>query len=214
MSHDWITAEEEYLKDLAKICEELAQRFHKYYIFYRRQQNRVRIPVIAVSSVSGLLSFGTTVFPAATQGYVAIGVGVANMIVALVGSIESFLKIQEIVTGSLAASLNFTKLCEQITVELALPRDRRNSPGIVYVRECYSNYEKYWEASPTVFNRVRFVRPSTRGLPIATDPADTALLLTPSIGGEEKTPSIFDEGAQWSPSPKHRTMGGTIDLPI
>lgn len=210
MTHDWITAEEDYLRDLAKLSEDLAQRFHKYHLFYRHQQNRVRIPIISVSSVSGLLSFGTTVFPPSMQPFVAIGVGVANMIVALVGSVESFLKIQEIITGSLVASLNFTKLCEQITVELALPRDRRNSPGIVYVRECYSAYEKFWEASPTVFSRIRFVRPYTRGLAIGMD---TALTMSPSIP-EEKTPSMFEDGAQWSPSPKNRTVGGTIDLPL
>lgn len=213
MTHEWIAAEEEYLRDLARLCEEFAQRFHKYYIFYRKQQNRVRIPIIAVSSVSGLLSFGTTVFPKETQGYVAIGVGVANMIVALVGSIESFLKIQEIVTGSLTASLNFTQLCEQITMELALPRDRRNSPGIVFVRECYSSFEKFWESSPTVFRRVRFVRPLTRGLPLDMD-TDATLQITPSTM-EEHTPSMYDEGAQWSPSPRNKTPAGVaIDLPV
>jgi hypothetical protein len=197
---EWVDEDEDYLRDLSRISQELAQKFHAYYTFYKKQQARIRIPIITLSSISGLLSFGTTVFPLNAQPFVSIGVGISGMLVALVGSIESFLKIQEIVTGSLAASLNFTKLTEQITVELALPRERRNSPGLVYVRECYGAYEKYWESAPSVFRRIRFVRPALRG-PGRT--ADAGGMTTPpnSPTLDEVTPhSMFDDGPQWSPS--------------
>lgn len=202
-SHEWVTEEEEYLRDLSRMSQELAQKFHAYYTFYKKQQTRIRIPIITLSSISGLLSFGTTVFPANAQPFVSIGVGISGMLVALVGSIESFLKIQEIVTGSLTASLHFTQLTEQITVELALPRDRRNSPGIVYVRECYQLYEKFGESAPSVFRRVRFVRPCSRGLRLdALSPATDAaspMPMTPSVMQEATPASMFEEPPQWSP---------------
>jgi hypothetical protein len=156
---DWSEAEEFYLIELCKLSQVLAQRYNECYLTYRRRETRVRIPIIALSSISGLVSFGTTVFPPQYHGAVNISVGVSAMFVALVGSIESFLKIPEIIAGSVSASLNFTKLAESISVELALPRFKRNSSGIVFLRESYKTYEKYSEAAPNVFKHIRFVRP-------------------------------------------------------
>ena len=156
---DWSEAEEFYLIELCKLSQYLAQRYNICYLTYKRYQTRTRIPQIVISSISGLFSFGTSVFPPSYHSAVNISVGVSAMVVALVGSIESFLKIPEIIAGSISASVNFSKLAETISVELALPRHKRALSGILFLREAYKTYEKHSEAAPSVFKHVRFIRP-------------------------------------------------------
>lgn len=158
---EWSEAEEFYLLELCKLSQYLAQRYNICYLDYKKKQTRTRIPQIVVSSISGLFSFGTSVFPENYHSAINVSVGISSMLVALVGSIESFLKIPEIIAGSITASINFTKLAETISVELALPRHKRTSSGIVFLREAYKTYEKHSEAAPSVFRHVRFIRPFT-----------------------------------------------------
>lgn len=162
MAMEWSESEEFYLGELCRLCQELAQKYNVCYLVYKKRQNRVRLPMIAMSSISGLISFGTSIFPDGYQSAVNISVGISSMLVALVGSIESFLKIPEIIAGSVQASMNYTKLAESISVELALPRNKRTSSGIVFLRECYKTYEKHCEAAPNVFTHVRFIRPQDK----------------------------------------------------
>ena len=156
---DWSESEELYLTELTKISQYLSQRYNSCYLEYKRHQTRIKLPSICLSSIASLLSFGTSVFPKEYHSAVNISVGCSAMLVALVGTIESFLKIPEIVAGSLEASMNYLKLAEHISVELSLPRHKRTAPGIVFLREAYKTYEKHSEASPNVFRTVRFVKP-------------------------------------------------------
>jgi len=157
--NDWSEQEEVYLSELVKISQYLSQRYNITFLEYKRRQTRTRIPQILLSSISGLFSFGNSTFPPDYSGAVNIACGVSSLVVALIGAIESFLKIPEIMAGALQASINFIKLAEAITVELALHRHKRSSSGIVFLREAYKTYEKHTEAAPNVFKTVRFVRP-------------------------------------------------------
>jgi len=205
MAMEWSESEELYLGELCRLCQELAQKYNVCYIIYKKRQNRVRLPMIALSSISGLISFGTSIFPDGYQSAVNISVGISSMLVALVGSIESFLKIPEIIAGSVQASLNFTKLAESISVELALPRHKRTSSGIVFLRECYKTYEKHCEAAPNVFTHVRFIRPQDKfggiggmggagagGMPAGAGVGSPRERRRTTGGLEETTPSTYD----------------------
>jgi hypothetical protein len=156
----WCTAEEEYLQELAAVCRRLAQAYLVVYHTYRTRQKRVRVPMIAISSASGMLSFGTEVFPSDWHKYINICVGIAGLLVALVGSIESFLRLTDTIANSATASLNLEKLAETICLELSLPIHRRNASGTSFVRASYGAYEKIMESAPNVLKRVVFLRPS------------------------------------------------------
>jgi hypothetical protein len=213
---DWCEQEEKYLTELIKICQYLSQRYNLTYLQYKRKQTRIRIPQIILSSVSGLLSIGTSSFPSAYQGTVNISVGVSSLVVALIGAIESFLKIPEIIAGSLQASISYIKLAESITVELALPRHKRSTSGVLFLRENHKTFEKISEAAPSVYKVVRFVKPypyDKRGGPSAID--DPSEELTPiSMATFEGKSLENNDTPAGSPAGWRPTQRTAIDLPV
>lgn len=170
----WHKEEEEYLKDLSRLCEELCQKFKIYHDIYKARQAKFRIPSIIISSITGLASFGNSNFPKEYQNAVNIGVGACAIFIAILNSIESYMKIGEIIGGTIQASINFQKLKEMIDVELALPLENRSCQGIIFLRQCYQTYEKYWDLAPNILRKMRFVKPSG-GIPISSTPMDTAM---------------------------------------
>jgi len=156
----WLPEEEVYLKDISKLSQELSSKFKRYHDLYRERQAKFKIPSIIISSITGIISFGTSNFPAGYSNYVSIGVGVSSLFIALLSAIESYMKIGENMSGCIQASISFQKLKESIDVELTLPIEDRTGQGIIFLRECYSRYEKIWDLAPTILKNVRFIRPS------------------------------------------------------
>jgi hypothetical protein len=108
----WLPEEEIYLKELSRLCQELSNKYKLYYELYKRRQARFRIPSIIISSVTGLLSFGSSNFPVDAREYVSIAVGMASLFIALLNSIETFMRISENMSGSAQASIELQKLKE------------------------------------------------------------------------------------------------------
>lgn len=178
----WNREEEEYLRDLSRLCEELCQKFKIYHDIYKSRQAKFRIPSIVISSITGLASFGNSNFPEEYQNLVNIGVGACSIFIAILNSIESYMKIGEIIGGTLQASINFQKLKETIDVELSLPVDNRTCQGIIFLRQSYQNYEKYWDLAPNILRKMRFIKP-TGGIPVSSTPLNGAfktMALTPT----------------------------------
>jgi len=144
----WLPEEEVYLQDISKVCQELSTKFKRYHDLYRERQAKFKIPAIIISSITGIISFGTSNFPPEYSNYVSIGVGVSSLFIALLNAIESYMKIGENMSGCIQASMSFQKLKESIDVELSLPKEDR------------SKYEKIWDLAPTILKNVRFIRPS------------------------------------------------------
>lgn len=220
MAHMWNAQEEDYLRSLSQVCQELSQKFKVYHDVYLKRQFKFRIPSIVISSITGLASFGTTNFPDNYQNFVSIAVGASSIFIAILNSIESYMKIGEIISGTLQASINFQKLKEQIDIELALPIEDRNSQGIVFVRECYAMYEKYWDLSPHILARVRFIKPygnmegamqvTPTGQPIAP-PAPVSMRRTESFENTIESPkdAVFIE---MTPPPNSAPSARVVNL--
>lgn len=172
----WNKEEEEYLRDLSRLCEELCQKFKIYHDIYKARQAKFRIPSIIISSITGLASFGNSNFPEEYQNFVNIGVGACSIFIAILNSIESYMKIGEIIGGTLQASINFQKLKETIDVELSLPVENRTCQGIIFLRQCYQNYEKYWDLAPNILRKMRFIKPAG-GMPISATPMNSKMKL-------------------------------------
>lgn len=156
----WLPEEEVYLRDVSKLCQELSAKYKRYYELYKNRQAKFKIPSIIISSVTGLTSFGTSNFPEKYQKWVSIAVGASSLFIALLNSIESYMKIGETMSGCLQTSISLQKLKEFIDIELSLPLDDRSTQGILFLRDCYSKYEKILDLSPSILKNVRFIRPS------------------------------------------------------
>jgi hypothetical protein len=156
----WLPEEESYLKELSRLCQELSNKYKLYYELYKTRQARFRIPSIIISSVTGLLSFGSTNFTPTSREYVSITVGIASLCIALLNSIETYMKIAENMAGSAQACIELQKLKESIDMELSLPLDDRPTQGILFLRDCYTRYERILDIAPNIFKTIRFIKPS------------------------------------------------------
>lgn len=144
----WYDREEEYLHFLKETCIELSQVYMELYLRTHKIQTKLRLPVIALSSCSGVASFGSSSFNAKTMKYISIGVGIINVFIAIVQTYESYLKIGDIVSKSLSASQALKKLADHIECEIFIPIEDRDSSGITYLRECFSRYQAIIDQAP------------------------------------------------------------------
>lgn len=145
---NWLKQEEEYLTNIKGSSLSLSQSFHKVYFRKKKFQSRLRIPAIIVGSFTGVASFGTSTFPKNMQRWVAIIVGLVNIGIAVLNTIESFFKVSEDMTSARNTSEQLRKLAEDIDRELALPQIDRETSGIIFLREAYTRYQQILNQAP------------------------------------------------------------------
>jgi len=152
--HFWCEREEEYLQLLHKSCVELAETYRKLYVEYSRIQNKLRLPAIILSSLSGAASFGASSFaasskdPEKTQGYISIAIGIVNVFIATIQTYESFKKIADIVSKSISTCLALKKLSEDIHCMVFIPPGDRDTAGIMYLRDAFNRFQSIMDQAP------------------------------------------------------------------
>lgn len=205
---EWADEHVVYLQELRETTKSLAQKFKIVHDRYRSKQMKIRIPTIVISTITGISSFGVSTYPPTAQMYVPIVVGCLNVFVAIISSIESFLKINEIIVSSLNASLLFMKLSEKIGMELRVPETERETSGINTVRNSFIEYDKIMsESTVTVLKNLRWIKPFSSGNAAnaahaahaahAADAADAADASIRIVVNDDPTPS----SQSLSPSP-------------
>jgi hypothetical protein len=120
------------------------------YIKTHRIQTKLRLPAIILSSCSGVASFGSSGFTPNTMRYITIGVGVINVLIAIIQTYESYLKIGDIVSKSLSASQSLKKLADDIQCEIFIPIEDRNANGVTFLRDCFSRYQAILDQAPPI----------------------------------------------------------------
>lgn len=162
--HAWHPEEIRYLEKLSRTCQELSNRYKALYTAYKSKQVKYKLPTIILGSVLGLASFGSAQFGEGNQNKIAIFVGATNIVISIISSVEAFLKLGENMSGSLVASTSYQKLKEKIDVELSIPEDGRTGSGLMFLRECYSEYQKIGDLAPAVLVRNRYITEETSKL--------------------------------------------------
>jgi hypothetical protein len=155
----WLPAEQQYLIKMSQTCKRLTDKFKAIHSRYNKYQARFRIPSIILSSITGLFSMGNSNFPDGYQQYVSIGVGIVSVSIAVLGSIETYMKIGDIMGHCMLAATNFHKLKEKIDCELALPVKDRRTSGILFIRECSTEYHKAFAVGGNFIKSDWFIQP-------------------------------------------------------
>lgn len=145
---NWLQQEEEYLSNIKTSSLSLSQSFHKVYFRKKKIQTKLRIPAIIIGSFTGVASFGTSTFPTFMQRWVAVIVGLVNIGIAVLNTVESFFKISEDMTAAKSTSEQLRKLAEDIDRELALPQIDRETSGIIFLRDAYTRYQQILNQAP------------------------------------------------------------------
>lgn len=144
----WHRSEERYLRVLHDICNKLSKEYMELYTLSHSFQTKMRIPAIILSSCSGVASFGSAGFGSEAQRYIGIGVGIVNVVIAIIQTYESYTKIGDIVSKSLSSSLAFKKLADTIYCETFVPVENRIANGITFLRDCFARYQAILDQSP------------------------------------------------------------------
>jgi hypothetical protein len=156
VAHFWCEREEEYLELLHKTCLELAEVYRKLYVESSRIQNKLRLPAIILSSLSGAASFGASSFasssadPTKTQGYISISIGIVNVFIATIQTYESFKKIADTVSKSISTCLALKKLSEDIHCMIFIPPGDRDTAGVMYLRDAFNRYQSIIDQAPAL----------------------------------------------------------------
>lgn len=144
----WTKQEEDYLRILEERCTSLSKDYHKVYFNLQTYQSRLRIPAIVIGSFTGVASFGTSTFPKQYHSMISIIVGIVNVCIAILNTIESYYKLGENINLSSTASIQLRQLANDINKELAIDTNVRETSGINYLRDCYTRYQQITSGAP------------------------------------------------------------------
>ena len=150
MEETWCEEEELVLRYIQNHCEYLSRKYRTVYVNKGQQQAKFRIPSIILGGITSVTSFGSYSFPPSTYRVISMTVGGISLFIAILNTIESYMKIGETMGASLQTSVNFQKLADQISCELTIPRNARTGKGIIYLKDCFALYQKYLDAAPPV----------------------------------------------------------------
>lgn len=146
----WLPEEEIYLHSIQNSCEELSKLYLDKYKECKSLQTKLKLPAIIIGSFTGIASFGTETFPKHLQKYVSISVGVITISIAILNTIESYLKVGENTSSSITAATALQKLREDINKELCIPTPDRVDNGIVFLRDVFTRYLQILNQAPVL----------------------------------------------------------------
>lgn len=145
----WSQNHEDTLIILHKYSNMLAQKYHDRYGEYKKTLYKYRIPIIIISTITGFISIANAgYFPAEWMKYVSLGVGLSNLIVSIIGTIENLKKINENMNLSFSAHDKFRILANSISITLRIPRQQRDSDGSTYVKTIFTEFQQTLSNAP------------------------------------------------------------------
>lgn len=148
----WLPEEEIYLHSIQQSCEHLSKLYLAKYKACKSLQTKLKLPAIIVGSFTGIASFGSDSFPPNSQKYVSISVGIITIGIAILNTIESYLKVGENTNSAITAASALQQLREDIHRELSLPISDRIDSGIVFLRDIYTRYVQILTQAPILEN--------------------------------------------------------------
>ena len=153
----WREEEIRYLQTLENSCIELSREYHIIYFKRRTSQNKFKIPAIIIGSFTGVASFGSSAFPPHFQKWISISVGLINVAIAILNTLESFLQLGEELNASKSASEQLKKLAEDINRELSLEISTRQTSGVIFLRDSYTRYQQILSTAPILSRYISYL---------------------------------------------------------
>ena len=166
----WHKQQELILKKWSEVGSSYRFMHDRSYMKYEKKNLRFALPVIVISTVTGTANFAQGSFPQEWSVYVPLIIGFFNLLAGLITTIAQFLRVSEQLEGHRAATIAYSKLSRNISVELSLPREDRNSNGTEFVNNCRGELDRLIEQSPNIpmdiirrfakkFNNIEFNKP-------------------------------------------------------
>ena len=119
-----------------------ARYYHMLHIFFT-------IPVIFISTLTGVANFAQERIPVEGQVYYTMSVGAFNILAGFITTVAQFLKVNELNEGHRVSSIAWGKLCRNIKVELAKNPTERETLEL-YLKKTKEQYDLLLETSPII----------------------------------------------------------------
>jgi len=137
--------------------------------YYYKLKVWFTIPVIFISTLTGVANFAQERVPEDYQFYYTIGIGSFNIIAGFITTVSQFLKVGELYEAHRVSSISWGKFCRNINIELAKCREER-IPINLYLKAVKEEYDLLLETSPSInkseinifikkFKKVNFIKP-------------------------------------------------------
>ena len=184
--------------DKAMVYRYLHTKSHRH--FYSRHIY-FTIPVIFISTLTGVANFAQERIPESYQFFYTMGVGAFNILAGFITTVAQFLKVNELSEGHRVSSISWDKLYRNIKIELAKnPKDRENLS--LYLKKTKEQYDLLIETSPEIsqklikdfnikFSEAKFFKPEICDALIPTQ--ETVFKSDNSIDDDLRTIKVIKE---------------------
>ena len=146
----WHPQQERILKNWSEIGSSYRFLHDKAFNKYDRCNMCFSLPVIILSTLTGVANFAQSSFPVDSRPMVSVIVGSLNIIAGLITTIAQFLKVAEKMEGHRAASVAYSKFSRNISVELSLPVKERLVNGTEFLSTQRSEMDRLIEQGPNI----------------------------------------------------------------
>jgi hypothetical protein len=117
--------------------------------YYYRLHILFTIPVIFISTLTGVANFAQERIPEESQFFYTMSVGTFNILAGFITTVAQFLKVNELNEGHRISSIAWGKLCRNIKVELAKNPEEREKLEL-YLKKTKEQYDLLLETSPVI----------------------------------------------------------------
>ncbi len=146
----WTREEEELLKDWSDIANRFRWLHERSAIVYKNKNNKIALPVIMISTLTGTANFGiNSLVPAEFIQTAQVVIGGANIFCGILTTIQTYFKYAENSEAHQNASKMWAKFQSIIAIELAIEPSKRKHPT-VFLKFCIEEYNKLKEYSPQI----------------------------------------------------------------
>jgi hypothetical protein len=126
----WNSALEELLCSEAEKCSGLSWLHNKAETYFANQTNWLALPVIILSTISGAVSVGSQALFGSSE-YSSIGIGGVNILVAVLGTINSYFAFAKRAEGHRISAIQYSQICRAVRIEMSLPQEQRTIPKVL-----------------------------------------------------------------------------------
>ena len=145
----WKKTDEHLLEEWSDHSKSYRWMHEQARIKFARKNANFQIPVIILSTITGAANFAQDRVPIDFQGYYSLIVGFLNIFAGVIATIQTFLKVSELLEGHRVASMSWGKYYHNVKTELQKePDDRENVND--FMKYAKLEYEKLVEQSPPI----------------------------------------------------------------
>jgi len=154
MVHDWSDETEHLLSEWSEKASCFRWLHARCEKKYRTRYYLFSVPVIILSTATGFLNVGLSEFvPEEKMPIAQASIGAVNLLAGVLGTLQSFLKVAELMESHRSSGVAWSKLGRNISIELSLAPERRAAASD-FLASSRSEYDRLTEQSPMVTDDV------------------------------------------------------------